>query len=201
MMIWPYRTMFFNFKTSFKCSYMYTMYLTQSHPSFPLSSSLIALTNLPLPVMSSCFYNPLDSVSVTHMHVSVEGRSWLPAPQPQDQLSLPWQSWTTNKSSARGGTRSLPSFHGGGFNWLDLVKSSVQVSWCPVQRTAFHSPAPILTVILFPLPLQHGSLSLEDTELQHVLLTTQSLTLSTFYSYVYLHQPVPDTVRRFFDYN
>lgn len=122
--MWPHRTMLFHFKPSLKCSYMYTVYLTHSHPSLPLSSSLIAPTNLPLPVMSSCLYNPLDSTSVAHMHVSVEGiyegRSWLPAPQPQDWLSFPWQPWTTSKSSARGGTRSLPSFHTGSLTGLIL---------------------------------------------------------------------------------
>lgn len=83
--------------------------------------------------------------------------------------------------------RSFPSFHAGSFNWLDLVKSSVQVLWCPVQKASISQPCshPDCEILS---TLQHSSLNLEDTELQQVLLTTQSLTLSTFNSYVYLHQ-------------
>lgn len=199
MMIWPYRTMLFNFKTSLKCSYMYTMYLTHSHPSFPLSSSFIAPTNLPLLIMSFCFYNHWIQ-SVSPMWVWKAGAD-SQHPNPKTNSPFLGSHELLINPQLEVALGSFPSFHAGSFNWLDLVKSSVQVSWCPVQRTAFHNSAPILTVIFFPLTLQHGSLNLEDSELQHVLLATQSLTLSTFNSYVYLHQPIPDTVRRFFDNN
>lgn len=64
------------------------MYLIYKQPSLLFSSSLIAATNLPLHSMSSFVYKPLDSISVAHMHVSVEGiykgmsRPQHPTPKP-----------------------------------------------------------------------------------------------------------------------
>lgn len=109
--------------------------------------------------MSSFVYNPLDSISVTHMPVSVEGiykgMSRLPAPHPPN-LTLPSLAAIKyyQTLSSRGTSGVFPPSMLQVLTCLILWRQLCNC-WCHVQRTAFHNSAPSLWLTLLPLPLQH----------------------------------------------